>query len=142
EPGRIVGLARGAGVVTEERDPEEKRSLCRAAPDDLVRLVSVDVCLVARRLRCRAERVQRPALVEGVVVVPVGRRIDGAVPLAPARRDLRRVLTAVAVEELAQVYGVVAPALEPDGQRIRLVERLVAALRRRVSAHSVVVRVL
>ena len=139
---RIVGLTGRAGVVAEERNPEEERPLRRAAPDDLVRLVPVDVGLVARRLRGRAERVQRSAFVERVVVVAVGRGIDGAVPLAPAGWDLRRVLAAVAVEELAEVHGVVAAALQPDGQRVGLVERLVAALRRRIPANAVVVRVL
>src|SRR5439155_12501953 len=68
--------------------------------------------------------------------------IGRTVPLAPAGGKLRRVLTAVAVEELAEVHGVVAAALEPDGKRVGLVERLVAALGWRVSAHAVVVRVL
>jgi hypothetical protein len=113
--------------------------LWRAAPDDLVGLVPVDVGLVTGRLRCRTERVQRAALVEGVVVVAVGRGIDGTVPLDPARGDLGRVLTAVAVEELAEVHGVVAAALEPDGQRVGLVERLVAALGRGVAPNAVVV---
>src|SRR5439155_18873638 len=142
ELGRIVGFPWCAGVVAEECDPQEERSLRRAAADDLVRFVPVDVGLVAGRLRCRTERVQGPALVERVVVVAVGRRIDRPVPLAPARRDLRRIRLAVTVEELPEVNRVVAAALEPDGQRVRLVERLIAALWRGVPTHAVVVRVL
>src|SRR5207247_10157349 len=125
-----------------EGDREDEGALRRAAPDDLVCLVPVDVGLVAGWLRRCTERVQRAALVERVVVVAVRRRIDGTVPLAPARRDLRRVLAAVAVEELAEVHGVVAAALEPDGQRVRLIACVIPALRWRVAADAVVMRVL
>src|SRR5258707_906479 len=129
-------------MVAEKSDPEEERSLRRATPDDLVRLVPVDIGLVAGRLRRSAVRVQGTALVERVVVVAVRRGIDGPVPLAPARRDLGRVLPPVAVQELAEMNGVVTAALEPDGQRVGLVERFVAALRRCVAPDAVVVRVL
>ena len=45
----------------------------------------------------------------------VGQR---SVPLRPARRDLRRVLKAVAVDVLADEAGVVAGALQPDRKRV------------------------
>src|SRR5262249_58981123 len=70
------------------------------------------------------------------------RRIDGAVPLAPTRWDLRRIPRAVPVEVLAEVDGVIARVLEPDGERVRGIELVVAALRQRVPADAVVVRVL
>ena len=84
----IARLARPAGVVGEEGDPEEERPFRCASADDLVRLVAVDVGLVARRLRDRAVRRQVTVLVERVVVVAVGRRVDGAAPLAPAGWNL------------------------------------------------------
>src|SRR6185312_10675422 len=81
-------------------------------------------------------------LVQRVVVVAVRRGVDGAVPLAPARRDLERVSPSVAVQVLAEMDGVVTGPLQPDGERVRPVELLEAALRQRVPAHAVVVRVL
>src|SRR6185437_12284008 len=73
---------------------------------------------------------------------PVSRRVDGSMPFAPARWDLRRILAAVAVQELAEVDRVVPAPLQPDRECVRFVERLIATLRRRVSADIVVVRVL
>ena len=129
-------------MVREERDPEEERALAGALAEDRVRLVAVDVGLVARRLRLRTVRVQRPVLVQRVVVVPVRRRIDGAVPLAPAGRDLRSVPRPVPVQVLAEMDGVVPGVLQPHGERVRRVELVVAAVGERVSAYAVVVRVL
>ena len=85
---------------------------------------------------------QCPVLVQRVVVVAIGSRIDGAVPLRPAGRDLGLVLRPVAVQVLAEMDSEVAAVLQPDRERVGRVELVVAAVRRRIPAHTVVVGVL
>jgi hypothetical protein len=63
------------------------------------------------------------------------------VPIAPARRDLRRVPGAVAVQVLADVAGEVARVLEPDRERLGAIERGEAAGREAVAKDAGVVRV-
>ena len=81
-------------------------------------------------------------LVQDVAAVVVGGGIDHRVPLVPARRHLPRPGGAVAVEVLADVGRLVAGALQPDRKRLAGVEPVVAAPRRAVVQHPVVVRVL
>ena len=136
--GRVVGLARTAAVRGEERDREVERLGPRRAPvDDVDRLPGVEIGLVRALVR-----VERPVLVERVAVEAVRGRVDGAAPLVVPRWDLRRIPAPVAVQVLAEVGGVVAGLLEPDGQRVRVVELRVAAARRGVAHDAVVVRVL
>src|SRR5204863_9588068 len=97
----IARLGWAARVVRQKCHPEEERPFGRAAPDDLVGLVAIDVGLVARRIPRRAIRPEDAVLVEGVVVIAIRRRIDRAAPFATAGRDLERVPQAVAVEVLA-----------------------------------------
>ena len=124
----------GARNATAE---EERLGLRRAPVDDVDRLPRVEVGLVRALVR-----VEGPVLVERVAVEAVGRRVDGAAPLVVAGRDLGRVRAPVAVQVLAEVGRVVAGLLEPDGERVRVVELRVAAARRRVPHDAVVVGVL
>jgi hypothetical protein len=116
----------------------------RALLDQLHGFPGEDVGLIIARILVEGPTVgvQRAVLVERVAPHPVGRVVDGAVPVAPARRDVGRRLGAVAVEVLAQVGRVVAGPLKPDGQRFEGVEASVAAGGRVQPQHLVVVGVL
>ena len=139
----IAGLARPAAVRREEPDREEERLRRGRMPaNQLDGLPPVDVRLV---VRSAGPVGHEPAvLVQPVVVEAVGGRVGRAVPLRPARRDLRRPCAAVAVQVLADVDGVVAGRPQPRRQRVRVRRRelLVAAGGRRVPHDRVVVAVL
>ena len=147
--------SRGADVVLVEREPavrrevreveEEGRARGRAVPDGGHRLPREDVRLVVRLVGRVVDEaavlVQREADVRERAPA---RRPDGRAPVAPARRDLgaAALVLPVAVQVLADEGRVVPGLLEPDRQRVRVVEPHVAAERRPVPADAVVVRVL
>ena len=128
-------------VRRHERHPEEERRGSRRSPaNDVDRLARENVRLVGSGV---APVAHEPAvLVQAVVEVVVGRRVDGRVPLRPARRDLARIPEPVAVQVLAEVDRGIARALQPHGQGVRAVEPREAAVRRGVPENVVVVRVL
>ena len=140
---RVVRLARPARVRREVRDGEEERLRARGEPlhgVDRLRRVHVGLVVAGRS----AVANELAVLVQRVVVELIRARVDGAEPLVPARRNLRRPLPSVAVQVLADVHRVVPGQLQPGGQRVRVRGRelLVAALRQRVPHHGVVVAVL
>ena len=138
---RIVRVARPAAVRGEEGDRQEERTWVGGLRGDQVDgLLRVDVGLVVRGAGAVVDG--PPVLVERVVVEAVRRRVDRAVPQAPARRDLGRVARAVAVQVLAEMDRLVAATLQPDRERVRAVELVVAPVRRCVAPDAVVVRVL
>ncbi len=140
---RVVRVARQAAVGRQERDREEERRARLAHPlDHRDGALGVVVARVEDRVAVEAVGVEQAVLVERVAVELVGRRVDGRVPLAPARRHLGRVGDPVLVQELADMNGAVAGALEPDREPLALVEPPVAAVRRGVAEHPVVVRIL
>ena len=143
QPGRVVGVARAAAVGREEGErEEERRARVAHAPDHRQRALGVVVGRVVDRVAVEPVGVEQPVLVQRVAVEEVGRRVDRRVPLAPAGRHLGGVADPVLVQELADVHGPVARPLEPDRQPVALVEPAVAAVRRAVADHAVVVRVL
>ena len=135
--GRAAPPQCGATNATQRKNGRGSVAWRRDQVDGLAR---VDVGLVVRRAVAVVH--ERAVLVQRVVVVAVRRRVRRAVPLAPARRDLLGRSRAVPVQVLADVDRLVAGALEPDGKRVRRVELVVAAVRRRVAPDAVVVRVL
>ena len=139
----IAGFARPAAVRREEPDREEERLRRGRMPaNQLDGLPPVDVGLVVRGAGPVGH--EPAVLVQPVVVEAVGGRVGRAVPLGPARRDLRRPRAAVAVQVLADVDGVVAGRTQPRRKRVRVRRRelVVAAGRRRVPHDRVVVAVL
>ncbi len=150
--GAGTGVARFAGSSDSRGPPEcgaryatdrKNGSVRDGEPLHRVdRLGRVDVGLVVARGRPVVDELA--VLVQRVVVEAVRARVDGAEPLVPARRNLRRPLPPVAVQVLADVHRVVPGELQPGGQRVRVRRRelLVATLRQRVPHHGVVVAVL
>ena len=112
--------------------------------DRLDRLLAQHVGLVERGVLDVevAVAVEHAVLEHLVAVHLVGALVDGAVPVAPARRHVGLAPQPVAVEVLADVRGAVARGLQPHRQRVLRVERLDAAVRRRVVEDAVVVAVL
>ena len=138
DAGRVVGLARAPAVRREERDRHEERLLRRRRRgDQLVGAAGDEVGRVDARVGA-----QDAVLVDRIAVVAVGRRVDRPVPVVEARRDAGRSVAAIAVEELADVHGPVAGALQPEREPVGGVEAGEAAVGGRVGDHAVVVGVL
>ena len=137
----LVAVAGEPFEVGRGRSDGEEEGLAGARPRaqdlvglgrDHVRLVILGGALVAHRRAFVAHR---------VVEQPVGRGIDQPEPARPPRRGLGGAHPVV-VEVFADVGGVVAGLLEPDRQRVGVVEVRVAAMRSAVGEHAVVVGVL
>src|SRR5215207_9022575 len=105
---RTAPIARRAAVGGDEGDGhEEGLRGWGGRADQLVRAGGDEVSRVNAGIGAR-----HAVLGDGEVVEVVGGRVDGAVPVAEARRYRRRRVTAVAVEELAHVHGPVAGRLQ------------------------------
>ena len=152
----VVGLAGLAVVRGDVVGPEEEGSVVSGVVrDDLAAQVAEHVGLVATRLEVElavvVERGVEEAVRAAVLVGEVRPRaaVDGAAPVRPARRDVRRRgrraavrrrLGAVPVEVLAEEDGVVADLLQPDRKSVGVLEHLEAPWLR-VRPHLVVVGV-
>ena len=139
--GRVVRVARRAAVGSDEPELEVERPVAgRGLLDQLAGTAAEEVGLVLARVGRVGVGDERAVLVDAPARVVEGVRVGRAVPVAPAGRDAVRVL--VAVEVAADVHGPVAGGLEPDGQRVGVVEAREAAERPGVVEDLVVVGVL
>ena len=145
ERGGIVGIDRRAAVRGGEGEREEEGLRRRSGlVDQLRRAAAIEVGLVLARV-LEAGPVEDLAVLVGLPALVVEDALaDARDPVVPARRDLGDVgvLDAVAVEVAADVHRPVAGRLEPERERVRVVEVDVAAEVAGVVDHAVVVRVL
>ena len=143
-PGGSSG-SRGPPAWGARKATERKKGCLagRVARDQVHRSLGVVVGAVEDRVAADAVRPEQPVLVQRVAPEAVGRGVDRAVPLVPARRHVggRRVAP-VAVQELADVERAIPGALEPEREVVARVELAVAADGRPVAEHAVVVGVL
>ena len=123
-----------------EGDDEEQRAVGAVGrPDRPDREVAEHGRLVV--LGLRAALGDLPVLVQLIVEGVVGGRLEQPVPVPPARRDLGGLAEAVAVQVLADIGRPVADLLQPDAERLLVVER-VEAVGPAVGDHACVVGVL